>query len=536
MRPKPTSVRYNDWRQVKAPSPDRFEPSHSVSVVIPYYQTPKETEKTLAALEVQSYPKELVEVVVVDDGSEPAFRPPSTCPLQIKVVRQRRHGFGLSRARNLGARTAAHDILLFLDSDMLPEAGWIAAHARWHHVLTDALTVGIRKNVETDDIGTDAIRKRPGSLAALFSGRPATACWAASHLLRTSDLTSKDDEPFSAVVGANFGIRKTYYDAIGGTDESFDRWGSEDMELGYRAYAHGGLLAPARDATAWHQGLDLEQQAPKQRSDWINRGRCAHRVPHPSYRNATPGRFFAVPRHVVTLDARHLRADRIVRSVAKLLADRVHDLVVRVEAGPEDDDRIEYVRNELGADPRVRVNPPLAALDEFPVSAFHVKVPGGAVFAGSLVRRLEARLGDAVQLKSRLPDGSALTITRGWAIHRARRTGLSPAAFGDVRTPSASSLRVGVAAHARAGLRAPVAAHARAGEGAPPPKIVPYPSRRDMVLREVGQLRDLAGAVLFWRRAARWGSRQLGKRWRTVRGWLLRRRSGPRDDDAGHKH
>lgn len=511
MRPKPTSVRYNDWRQVKAPSPDGFKPSLPVSVVIPYYQTPQETEKTLAALEGQTYPRELVEVVVVDDGSEPAFQPPDACPLNVATARQRRRGFGLARARNLGARTAAHDILLFLDSDMLPEAGWIAAHARWHHVLADALTVGVRKNVATDDVDADAIRKRPGSLADLFAGRPATACWAESHLLRTNDLTSNDDEPFSAVVGANFGIRRSYYDAIGGTDESFDRWGTEDMELGYRAHAHGGLLVPARDATAWHQGLDLEQQASKRRSDWINGGRGAHRIAHPSYRNATPGRFFAVPRHVVTLQARDLQADRIVRSVAKLLADRVHDLVVRVEAGPEDDDRVEYLRNELGPDPRVRVNPPLAALDEFPVSAFHVKVPGGAVFARNLVRRLEAQLGDAVQLRSRLSDGSALTITRGWAIHRARRAGLSLAAFGDVRTASASRLRVSAAARARAGY------------GAPSSEIAPYPSRRDVALREVGQVRDLAGAVLFWRKAARWGSWQLAERWRTVRRRLRKR-------------
>lgn len=505
MRPRPTSVRYNDWRRVKAQPLDGFEPSIPVSVIIPYFQTPTETEKTLAALEGQSYPRELFEVVVVDDGSEPPFRQVGACPLRLKTARQPRRGFGLARARNLGARVASHDILLFLDSDMLPEAGWIAAHARWHHVLSDALTVGIRRNAATDDVSADAIRERPGSLSDLFPDPPATECWVEDHLMRTADLTSKDDDPFSVVVGANFGMRRTHYDAIGGTDESFCRWGVEDVELGYRAYAHGGLLVPVREATAWHQGLGADHRAAKERSNWINRGKGAHRIAHPRYRHATPGRRFAVPRHVVTLNARRLRPDHVVRTVAKLLADRVHDLVVRVEAGLDDDDRAEYVRNELGPDPRVRVNPRRSVLDEFPASAFHVQVPGSAVFARGLVHRLEAHLGDAVEMKALLPDGCALTVTRVWALHRALRAGAEPAAFGDVRNVSASRLRVRAAAPDSG------------ADGAAAVEIAPYPSRREAVLREVQDVRGVAGAAVFLRRTARRILWRLTSRWRAPR-------------------
>ncbi len=78
--PKPTSVRYNDWRQVAVEPLDAFTPTMPVSVIIPYYQTPAETlARTLAALEGQSYPRELFEVIIVDDGSEPPLeRPLST--------------------------------------------------------------------------------------------------------------------------------------------------------------------------------------------------------------------------------------------------------------------------------------------------------------------------------------------------------------------------------------------------------------------------------------------------------------------------
>ena len=80
VRIRPASVRYNDWRQVDVPAPEAFVPTLPVSVIIPYYQTPAETlERTLAALEGQAYPRDLFEVVIVDDGSEPPLeRPRST--------------------------------------------------------------------------------------------------------------------------------------------------------------------------------------------------------------------------------------------------------------------------------------------------------------------------------------------------------------------------------------------------------------------------------------------------------------------------
>ena len=92
--PPPQLVRYNDWRQVTVPSPGAFVPALPVSVIVPYYAQPEELERTLAALEGQTYPRDMFEVVVVDDGSpEPLARPRAT-PLDVKVVRQEDLGFG----------------------------------------------------------------------------------------------------------------------------------------------------------------------------------------------------------------------------------------------------------------------------------------------------------------------------------------------------------------------------------------------------------------------------------------------------------
>ena len=97
----PARVRYNDWTKVKLPSLTRFEPSCPLSVIVPYFETPDDLARTLAALEDQSYPGELFEVIVVDDASEPPLELPSS-PLDVKLVRQEGAGFGLARARNNG--------------------------------------------------------------------------------------------------------------------------------------------------------------------------------------------------------------------------------------------------------------------------------------------------------------------------------------------------------------------------------------------------------------------------------------------------
>ena len=116
MNPEPARVPYNDWRQVDMPAPEAFAPTLPVSVIVPAYRAPAETlARTLAALEGQTWPRDLFEVVIVDDGSEPPLERPRSTPLNVKTVLQERCGFGAARARNTGVRAAAHDILLFLE-------------------------------------------------------------------------------------------------------------------------------------------------------------------------------------------------------------------------------------------------------------------------------------------------------------------------------------------------------------------------------------------------------------------------------------
>ena len=441
-RPGPAAVRGNDWRQVAVPAPAAFRPALPISVVVPCFKAQGALELTLAGLEGQDYPRPLFEVIVVDDGSCPPLRVPASTPLRVRTMRQERRGFGLARARNAGARMALHDILVFLDGDVIAEAGLLAAHARWHHAVSDALTLGFCAYVSVEGMDAAAVRDRPASLAALFAGRPFDKPWLERHMARTADLTSGRDDVFRAVTGHNLGISRTFFEEVGGFDESFARYGGEDTEFGYRVQMRGGLLVPARNAFGWHQGRWAEDRGGKERDQEIQGAKLAHLVADPGFRGAAPGRSYTVPRHVVTIEAGDAPLGRLVESAEALLADPEGDLAVCIEA-PGDPDARCALEETLGPDPRVHVSAPAAALDAFPVSPFHIALPAGAVPGPGLVRGLRSALGDAVTATVVLAGGAQASIARAWALHRARRSGGSAADYGEARRIAAGRLALG---------------------------------------------------------------------------------------------
>ena len=442
--PRPAAVRCNDWRRIRLPEAAAFVPTLPVSVVVPCFEAPGALALTLAGLARQDWPRALLEVVVVDDGSEPPLELPAlpvSAPLDVKLVRQARRGFGLARARNAGARAAAHPILVFLDGDVIAEAGLLAAHARWHHAVSDALTLGFCAYVSVAGIDPEAIRNRPGSVRELLGDRPFDPPWWERHMARTGDMTSGHDDLFRAVTGHNLGISRAFFEAVGGFDESFARYGGEDTEFGYRVQMRGGLLAPERGAFAWHQGRFAEGRSDKARDQALQGAKLAGLIADPGFRGNAPGRVHPVPRHVVTLEAGDVPAARVAAAVEVLLADPAGDLAVRVELPPgRGGDGAAMLEERFRADPRVRVAPQCPALDAFPASPFHLTLPAGAAIGPGAVGAMRGALGDAVAAEAVLPDGARASIARAWALHRARRGGLDPAAFGEVRTIPAAAL------------------------------------------------------------------------------------------------
>lgn len=423
-------MRGNDWRSIAVPPVEVFEPSRPISVIIPYYEAPEALSLTLAGLQVQTYPRELLEVIVVDDGSSTPLQLDTAPPLRVQVIHQPDLGFGLARARNNGARAAAGEILVFLDCDMVPEACWLTSHARWHHAASDVLSLGFRKHLNVDGITAEAVQTRSGSLGELFAGRPTEEPeWIETRMARTDMLTSGDEDIFRAVTGGNLGVSTEFFAAAGGFDESFNQWGAEDREFGYRAFALGAILVPDRKALCWHQGPGARISEIERLSLAEMKVKLMDLIPHGRPRD-TSGRRYSVPRFVVTVTAGDADQRQTLETVQQVLSSTASDLVVWVEEPPGDG--FEWLHDRLESEHRVRFGPAGAAAAEFRSARFHIEVPAGTRVGRSLIERLPGQLGLAASGRARLRSGHQVTITRSWALQRALRSGVPVREVGDI--------------------------------------------------------------------------------------------------------
>ncbi|WP_043739549.1 glycosyltransferase family A protein [Thioalkalivibrio nitratireducens] len=110
-----------------------------VSVVIPTFNAGAEFALLLRKLKAQRDVRE-VEIVVVDSGSTDGTAERARAA-GARVVAIRQEEFSHSRARNLGARAATGDLLLFMVQDAYPVGDrWIHGMARW---LADHAAEGV---------------------------------------------------------------------------------------------------------------------------------------------------------------------------------------------------------------------------------------------------------------------------------------------------------------------------------------------------------------------------------------------------------
>ena len=178
MSPAPRVLR-NDWSSVAVPDLAGWQPTMTVSVVIPAFEGQPMLDLTLASLRDQTYPTDLLEVIVVDDGSDPPVQLPAVRPERTTLLRVR-EGWGKANAQRIGVAHSTGEILHLLDADMVVFPEHVAALARWQHTLPYAVTLGYKRFVDSvrhgpwpsQDEVVDAWTK--GAADRLFGGSPAS--------------------------------------------------------------------------------------------------------------------------------------------------------------------------------------------------------------------------------------------------------------------------------------------------------------------------------------------------------------------------
>src|SRR3954468_2936554 len=98
-------------------------PPH-ITVVLPTRRRPAALRRALEGLARQRDPGVPWDVIIVDNDSMPsAVLPPLPVPARIVLESMP----GASRARNRGVAEATGSIIAFLDDDVVPDDGWLAA-------------------------------------------------------------------------------------------------------------------------------------------------------------------------------------------------------------------------------------------------------------------------------------------------------------------------------------------------------------------------------------------------------------------------
>jgi glycosyltransferase involved in cell wall biosynthesis len=190
----------------------------SFSIIVPTYQRREVVCDTLRALCRIDYDG-AVEIIVVVDGSTDGTAEAVAkveCPFPLRVIEQDNRG--LAAARNRGAAEAGHDVLLFLDDDMICEPDLLSRHAQSYAA------------------GADAVIGRFTEPADPFAG---------FSTLSVAGATSRaGDEPVRSpfgLYGGHMSVRRSAFEQAGGFDESFTAdgaYGYEDSDIAYRLLQH----------------------------------------------------------------------------------------------------------------------------------------------------------------------------------------------------------------------------------------------------------------------------------------------------------
>ncbi len=99
-----------------------------VAVVVPHFNQPRDLRHCLAALEQQDYPHSLLDIVVVDNGSDHNLLPEIGAQSLARLVTESRPGS--YAARNRGIRETTAPLIAFTDADCRPAEDWISVGVR----------------------------------------------------------------------------------------------------------------------------------------------------------------------------------------------------------------------------------------------------------------------------------------------------------------------------------------------------------------------------------------------------------------------
>jgi len=211
------------------------------SIIIPNYNGLRFLATCLDALRGQTYPRELTEVILVDDGSTDDSIPFVREHYPEVVIVQMARNSGLAAACNAGAQAAHGDLLVMLNNDTEAEPGWLAAlvasaaaHPQAGAIASKMLLFDRRDTLHNagDLMGADGIPRNRG-------------VWEQDRGQYDADLT------IFGGCGGGVAYRRAAWEQAGGFDERLFMY-LEDVDLAWHLQLLGWRAVFAPQARLYH--------------------------------------------------------------------------------------------------------------------------------------------------------------------------------------------------------------------------------------------------------------------------------------------
>lgn len=215
-------------------------PKARLSVIIPTCNRAKILQKTLNAYAQQTAREQILEILVIDDGStdetsEMVSRLAATCSIPVLCFRQENKG--PAAARNRGIREARGELILLGDDDVIPVPTMVAEHLSWQDRYPDPSIAIVGSIFCSPEVNPTPLMKWWGLNGLRFDPpfmkRGHDVSWAAGLFLNTS-------------------AKVAFFRENGLFDERFRAYGYEDVELGYRLVKKGLRMIYNPDAIGYH--------------------------------------------------------------------------------------------------------------------------------------------------------------------------------------------------------------------------------------------------------------------------------------------
>lgn len=257
-----------------------------LSICIPIFNNSDMTHDCINAIRENTHDFELV---IVDNGSEPAFKPPFMGFAETTLIRNLENK-GFPVAVNQGIRAAAGDVIILLNNDVIVTPGALNRLAGLvRHKAPIVESGGMRIDVQEITAPGDDFKVFDFGIAPFSIVGPCTNYAAGLQRVQIGSYQNREEldkeaaflaeenagesEEVNYIIGFCMAFKRRLFDEIGPFDESLWPCSGEEIDFCLKARAAGHKVGIAHDVYVHHEGsqtfkdMDVDYEGICKRND-----------------------------------------------------------------------------------------------------------------------------------------------------------------------------------------------------------------------------------------------------------------------------